>query len=60
MPNPMALFKFDWFRLNDVEDVKIPPDRFAKIRSRVFKGLLFNITTALAGDRKKVPAALKS
>lgn len=51
--------EIDWFVLEEGQYVKMKIDRHGKLRSRVFPGLVLDVAAALAGDKKKVLAALK-
>ena len=51
--------EIDWFILEEGQYVKMKIDRHGKLRSRVFPGLVLDVAAALAGDKKKVLAALK-
>ncbi len=51
--------ELDWFQLQEGQYVRLQPDAKGVIRSRVFPGLHLNVPALLAGEMKKVQAALR-
>ncbi len=51
--------EIDWFILEEGKYVKLKADRHGKQRSRIFPDLALDVAAALAGDKKKVLAALR-
>ncbi|MFN0077539.1 MAG: Uma2 family endonuclease [Prosthecobacter sp.] len=51
--------EMDWFILEEGQYVKLKADRHGRQRSRIFPGLVLDVAAALAGDKKKVLAALR-
>ena len=51
--------EIDWFLLEEGQYVKQQPDRYGRLRSRVFPGLCLDVAAALACDKAKVLSVLK-
>lgn len=51
--------EIDWFILEEGQYVKLKADRHGRQRSHIFPGLVLDAAAAVAGDKKKVLAALR-